>query len=41
LWERPARRNACERGDMDLIVIAIIVGFFVVTAALAGLLDRL
>jgi hypothetical protein len=38
-YVRAARTE--ERGDMDVIVIAIVVGFFVVSAALAGLLDRL
>jgi hypothetical protein len=30
-----------ERGDMDAIVIAIVLGFFAVSATLVGLLDRL
>jgi hypothetical protein len=30
-----------ERGDMDLIVIAVVLAFFAVSATLVGLLDRL
>jgi hypothetical protein len=36
-----ARKQPRGGGTMDLIVIAIVVGFFVVSAVLVGLLDRL
>jgi hypothetical protein len=36
-----ARRQPHERGAMDFVVIAIVVVFFAVSAAVVGLLDRL
>jgi hypothetical protein len=35
------REPTRERGGMDLVVIAIVIGFFLISAVVVGLLDRL